>query len=110
MTVHMSERVLVIVESPTKARTIKRFLPKNYHVEASIGHVRDLPQRASDVPKRLKQEDWARLGIDVENDFTPLYILPKGKTKIIRELKAKLKESDALVLATDEDREGESIS
>ncbi|MFO8064256.1 MAG: type I DNA topoisomerase [Spirochaetia bacterium] len=106
----MSERVLVIVESPTKARTIKRFLPKNYHVEASIGHVRDLPQRASDVPKRLKQEDWARLGIDVENDFTPLYILPKGKTKIIRELKAKLKESDALVLATDEDREGESIS
>ena len=106
----MSESVLVIVESPTKARTIKRFLPKNYHVEASIGHVRDLPQRAADVPKRLKQEDWARLGIDVENDFAPLYILPKGKTKIIRELKSKLKQSDALVLATDEDREGESIS
>ncbi|MFP4205440.1 MAG: type I DNA topoisomerase [Spirochaetaceae bacterium] len=106
----MSERVLVIVESPTKARTIKRFLPRNYHVEASIGHIRDLPQRASDVPKHLKQEDWARLGIDVENDFAPLYILPKGKTKIIRQLKSKLKESDALVLATDEDREGESIS
>jgi DNA topoisomerase-1 len=106
----MSERVLVIVESPTKARTIKRFLPENYHVEASIGHIRDLPQRASDVPKDLKQEDWARLGIDVENDFKPLYILPKGKSKIIRELKSKLKSSDALVLATDEDREGESIS
>lgn len=106
----MSERVLVIVESPTKARTIKRFLPKNYHVEASIGHIRDLPQRASDVPKNLKQENWARLGIDVENDFSPLYIMPKGKSKIIREIKSKLKESDALVLATDEDREGESIS
>ncbi|NBB89659.1 MAG: type I DNA topoisomerase [Spirochaetes bacterium] len=106
----MSERVLVIVESPTKARTIKRFLPSNYHVEASVGHVRDLPQSASDVPKNLKQEDWARLGIDVENDFAPLYILPKGKNKVIRELKSKLKNSDAVVLATDEDREGESIS
>ena len=106
----MSERVLVIVESPTKARTIKRFLPKNYEVEASIGHVRDLPQKASDVPKHLKGEDWARLGIDVDNEFKPLYITPKGKGKIITELRKKAKKVDAVVLATDEDREGESIS
>ncbi|MFW5786068.1 MAG: type I DNA topoisomerase [bacterium] len=106
----MSERVLVIVESPTKARTIKRFLPKNYEVEASIGHVRDLPQKASDVPKHLKGEEWARLGIDIENGFKPLYITPKGKGKIITELRKKVKNADAVVLATDEDREGESIS
>ena len=106
----MSERVLVIVESPTKARTIKRFLPKNYEVEASIGHVRDLPQKASDVPKHLKGEEWARLGIDIENGFKPLYITPKGKGKIITELRKKAKNADAVVLATDEDREGESIS
>lgn len=101
---------MLIVESPTKARTIKRFLPKNYIVEASIGHIRDLPQSASDIPKDLKKESWARLGIDVENDFKPLYIIPKGKSKIIRELKKKIKQVDEVVLATDEDREGESIS
>jgi DNA topoisomerase I len=106
----MDEKALVIVESPTKARTIKRFLPKNYIVEASVGHVRDLPQSASDIPKNLKQESWARLGIDVENGFKPLYIVPKGKNKIIRELKKKIKEVDVVLLATDEDREGESIS
>ena len=106
----MSERVLVIVESPTKARTIRRFLPKNYEVEASVGHVRDLPQKASDVPKHLKGEDWARLGIDIENGFKPLYITPKGKGKVITELRRKAKNADAVVLATDEDREGESIS
>ncbi len=106
----MKQTALVIVESPTKARTIKRFLPKDYVVEASIGHVRDLPQSASDVPKDLKKESWARLGIDVENDFKPLYIIPHGKSKIIRELKKKIKEVDMVLLATDEDREGESIS
>ncbi len=106
----MEQTALVIVESPTKARTIKRFLPKNYIVEASIGHVRDLPQSASDIPKELKKTSWARLGIDVENGFKPLYIVPRGKGKIIRELKKKLKEVDQLLLATDEDREGESIS
>ncbi len=106
----MDGKALVIVESPTKARTIKRFLPKHYTVEASIGHVRDLPQSAADIPKNLKQESWARLGIDVENDFKPLYITPRGKGKIIRELKKKMKEADYLLLATDEDREGESIS
>ena len=106
----MSEKALVIVESPTKARTIRRFLPKSYTVEASIGHVRDLPQSASDIPKDYKSEPWARLGIDVDNDFKPLYIIPRGKKKILSELKKKMKESDIVLLATDEDREGESIS
>lgn len=106
----MSGKVLVIVESPTKARTIKRFLPSNYIIEASIGHIRDLPQSASDIPKKYKAEKWAKLGIDVEHDFKPLYILPRGKSKIIREIKSKMKEADLLLLATDEDREGESIS
>lgn len=106
----MEQTALVIVESPTKARTIKRFLPKNYIVEASVGHIRDLPQSAADIPADLKKEEWARLGIDVENDFKPLYIIPRGKGKVIRELKKKLKEVDQVVLATDEDREGESIS
>ena len=106
----MSERVLVIVESPTKARTIRKFLPKNYIVEASVGHVRDLPQNASEIPAAYKQEKWASLGIDVEHDFAPLYVTPKGKGKVIRNLKQQLKEADRLLLATDEDREGESIS
>jgi DNA topoisomerase I len=106
----MSEKVLVIVESPTKARTIKKFLPKEFDVEASIGHVRDLPQSASDIPKNLKQESWARLGINVEENFKPLYITPRGKSKIITELKKKVKTADTVYLATDEDREGESIS
>lgn len=106
----MADMALVIVESPTKARTIKRFLPKNFVVEASVGHVRDLPQSASEIPAKYKKEPWARFGIDVENDFAPLYVTPKGKSKIIRHLKAQLKEADVLYLATDEDREGESIS
>ncbi len=106
----MAEKALVIVESPTKARTIKRFLPKGYHVEASVGHVRDLPQSAGEIPKRFKGEPWARLGIDVENEFKPLYVTPKGKSKVINELKKKVREADVLLLATDEDREGESIS
>ncbi len=106
----MSEKVLVIVESPTKARTIKRFLPKGYTVEASVGHVRDLPQNASEIPKSLKQEPWAKLGIDIENGFAPLFVTPRGKGKVINELKRRVKESDRVLLATDEDREGESIS
>ncbi len=106
----MASKTLVIVESPTKARTIRRFLGTGYHVEASIGHIRDLPQKASDIPKDLKQEPWARLGIDVDNGFTPLYITPKDKVKIVRELKKHVKEADQILLATDEDREGESIS
>ena len=77
------KRYLVIVESPTKAKTIRKFLPSNYVVEASMGHIRDLPQSASDIPAALKKEEWAKLGVNVENDFEPLYIVPKDKKKII---------------------------
>ncbi|MDX1978113.1 MAG: type I DNA topoisomerase [Pseudanabaenaceae cyanobacterium bins.68] len=101
---------LVIVESPTKARTIRNFLPSGYRVEASMGHVRDLPQSASDIPANLKSEDWSRLGVNVQADFEPLYIVPDDKKKVVRELKAALKDATELILATDEDREGESIS
>ncbi len=106
----MKETALVIVESPTKARTIKRFLPGDFVVEASIGHVRDLPQSASEIPARYKKEPWARLAINVDNGFTPLYVTPKGKAKVIRHLKEQLKKASVVYLATDEDREGESIS
>ncbi|MCB0272049.1 MAG: type I DNA topoisomerase [Bdellovibrionales bacterium] len=106
----MSDKVLVIVESPTKAKTIKKFLPKNFIVMASIGHVRDLPQSASQIPAKYKGVEWAKLGVNVENNFEPLYTIPKGKSKVINELKAELKKCSALYLATDEDREGESIS
>ncbi|MCA6596032.1 MAG: type I DNA topoisomerase [Pseudanabaena sp. M046S1SP1A06QC] len=101
---------LVIVESPTKARTIRNFLPSEYRVEASMGHVRDLPQSASDIPAELKSSEWAKLGVNVDADFEPLYIVPDDKKKIVRELKAALKGAKELILATDEDREGESIS
>ena len=98
----MAKKTLVIVESPTKARTIKRFLGPDYHVEASIGHVRDLPQKASDIPQKMKEHEWSRLGIDVDNNFAPLYITPKDKTKIVRQLKQKLKDADELLLAVKE--------
>ncbi len=101
---------LVIVESPTKARTIRNFLPSDYRVEASMGHVRDLPQSASDIPAELKGTDWAKLGVNVDADFEPLYIVPDDKKKIVRELKSALKGVKEVILATDEDREGESIS
>jgi DNA topoisomerase-1 len=104
------DKYLVIVESPTKAKTIRKFLPKNYIVEASMGHIRDLPQSATDIPAKYKKEEWAKLGVNVENDFEPLYVTPKGKGKIVKDLKAKLKGCSAIYLATDEDREGESIS
>lgn len=101
---------LVIVESPTKARTIRNYLPSGYRVEASMGHVRDLPQSASDIPPAVKGEKWAQLGVNVDADFEPLYIVPKDKKKVVTQLKEALKAADELVLATDEDREGESIS
>lgn len=101
---------LVIVESPTKGKTIKKFLPSDYVVEASFGHVRDLPQSAADIPAKIKHEEWTKLGVNMENDFDPLYIIPKDKTKRIRELKDLAKDADEIYLATDEDREGESIS
>jgi len=100
---------LVVVESPTKAKTIRNFLPPGYHVTASMGHVRDLPESASDIPPQLKGKDWARLGVDVEHDFEPLYVVPASKKKVVSELKQMLKDADELILATDEDREGESI-
>lgn len=104
------KKYLVIVESPTKAKTIRKFLPSNYIVEASMGHIRDLPQSASDIPAALKKEEWAKLGVNVEENFDPLYIVPKDKKKIITDLKSKMKDCATIYLATDEDREGESIS
>ncbi len=101
---------LVIVESPTKARTIKKFLGPDYHVESCMGHIRDLPQSAKDIPEKYKKEEWSRLGVNVEQDFDPIYCIPKNKTKVVRDLKNLLKDADELILATDEDREGESIS
>jgi len=101
---------LVIVESPTKARTIRGYLPKDFRVEASMGHVRDLPNNASEIPAAHKGEKWANLGVNTANDFEPLYVVPKDKKKIVKELKDALKGADRLLLATDEDREGESIS
>ncbi len=101
---------LVIVESPAKARTIAGYLGEGFVVESSIGHVRDLPRSASDIPASYKGESWARLGVDTENDFKPLYVVPGDKKKQISKLKKLLKEADELYLATDEDREGESIA
>ena len=101
---------LVIVESPAKAKTISKFLGDDFIVEASIGHIRDLPRNASEIPEKLKKEAWAKKGIDVENKFTPLYIIPSEKKEQVRRLRAALKGADCLYLATDEDREGESIS
>ncbi|MFN6567796.1 type I DNA topoisomerase [Dendronalium sp. ChiSLP03b] len=101
---------LVIVESPTKARTIRNYLPKGYRVEASMGHVRDLPQSASEIPAAVKAEKWAQLGVNVDADFEPVYVIPKDKKKVVTQLKDALKDAEELILATDEDREGESIS
>jgi DNA topoisomerase-1 len=101
---------LVIVESPAKARTIGKFLGSAYTIEASIGHVRDLPQGAKEVPEKYKGEDWAYLGVNVKEDFEPVYIVSRGKNKQVQKLKGLLKEADQLYLATDEDREGEAIS
>src|SRR5262245_4335873 len=99
---------LVIVESPTKARTIEKFLGKEFTVRASFGHVRDLPNNAGEVPENLKKEKWAKLGVNTDKDFEPLYIIPDSKKKHVKELKELVKDADELLLATDEDREGES--
>lgn len=103
-------KTLVIVESPTKAKTIGKFLGKNYEVLASYGHVRDLPNNAAEIPAEIKKEKWSRLGVNIEHDFEPLYIIPEEKKKRVKELKTSLKDASELLLATDEDREGESIS
>jgi DNA topoisomerase-1 len=101
---------LVIVESPAKAKTLGRFLGNKYRVEASFGHIRDLPESAAEVPKEIKEKDWGRLGVDVDQDFKPYYVVPGDKKKQVAHLKGALKEASELLLATDPDREGESIS
>ncbi len=106
----VTERRLVIVESPAKAKTIAGYLGEGYVVESSIGHIRDLPTRAADIPAALKKQPWARLGVNVDNDFEPLYVEDPDKKKKIAELKRELKGAAELLLATDEDREGEAIA
>ena len=101
---------LVIVESPAKARTIGGYLGDGYVVESSIGHIRDLPNNAADTPAKIKDKPWGRLAIDVDNDFTPYYVVPRDKKSHISKLKQLLKDADELFLATDEDREGEAIA
>ena len=103
-------RRLVIVESPAKARTIQGYLGPGYVVEASVGHIRDLPKRAADIPAKYKGEAWAKLGVDVDHDFAPLYVVNADKRTKVAELKRKLAAADELLLATDEDREGEAIA
>ncbi len=103
-------RRLVIVESPAKAKTIEKYLGAGYVVDASVGHIRDLPKKAADIPEKYKKEPWARLGVDVDHDFAPIYVVDANKKKKVAELKALLKEADELLLATDEDREGEAIA
>lgn len=101
---------LVIVESPAKAKTISRFLGKEYTVAASYGHVRDLPSSAAEIPAAFKSKPWARMAVDTENGFVPIYVIPRDSKKNISELKKLLQTADEVILATDEDREGESIS
>jgi DNA topoisomerase-1 len=101
---------LVIVESPAKAKTISGYLGPGYVVEASLGHVRDLPRNAADVPASHKKEPWARLGVDVDNGFAALYVVSPDRKDQIRKLRSLVKEVDEVFLATDEDREGEAIA
>ena len=101
---------LIIVESPAKARTISRFLGSEYVVESSIGHIRDLPSSAAEIPAGVKSKAWARLGVDVDSGFKPLYIVPAAKRAQVTKLKKRLKTADTLYIATDEDREGEAIA
>jgi len=101
---------LVIVESPAKAKTISSYLGSGYIVDSSLGHIRDLPRSAKEIPKQYKDKAWSRLGVDVENDFTPLYIVNPDRQAHVRKLKGYLAEVDELFLATDEDREGEAIA
>ncbi len=100
---------LVVVESPTKAKTIRSFLPAGFKVEASMGHIRDLPRKASEIPQARREQLWEHYGVDVDNGFAPVYVTPPDKQKVVRKLRAALKEADELYIATDEDREGESI-
>lgn len=103
-------KTLVIVESPAKARTIEKYLGKGYTVESSIGHIRDLPKSAADIPEKYKGKAWARLGLDIENDFQPLYVVSPDKRQHVAKLKKMAQDADEIILATDDDREGESIA
>src|ERR1700722_7406635 len=101
---------LVIVESPAKARTIAGYLGKGYVVESSIGHIRDMPDKAAEIPEKYRKEPWARLGVNVDDDFGALYVVHSDKKSQVSKLKSLLKDADELFLATDEDREGEAIA
>jgi DNA topoisomerase-1 len=101
---------LVIVESPAKAKTIQKFLGPGYVVESSLGHIRDLPRNAAEIPEKLKKSAWARLGLDVDNDFRPIYVVPAEKRDQVQKLRRLVREADEILLATDEDREGEAIA
>ncbi|HEY1915913.1 MAG TPA: type I DNA topoisomerase [Streptosporangiaceae bacterium] len=101
---------LVIVESPAKARTIAGYLGKGYVVESSIGHIRDMPDKAAEIPAKYRAEPWARLGVNVDAGFEPLYVVHSDKKAQVAKLKSLLKDADELLLATDEDREGEAIA
>src|SRR5215203_6036883 len=102
-------RKLVIVESPAKARTIAGYLGDGYEVEASVGHIRDLPQ-PSELPAEMKKGPYGKFAVDVDHGFEPYYVVDADKKKKVAELKRLLKDSDELYLATDEDREGEAIA
>jgi DNA topoisomerase-1 len=103
-------KALVIVESPAKARTISKYLGADFAVESSVGHIRDLPSNAAEIPAEFKDEPWSRLGVNVEDDFKPLYVVPKDKKAQVTKLRKLLKGAVELYLATDEDREGEAIA
>ena len=101
---------LVIVESPSKARTIAGYLGQGYVVESSVGHIRDMPDSAAEIPAKYRGEPWARLGVDVDDNFEPLFVVHSDKRQQVSKLKSLLKDADELLLATDEDREGEAIA
>ena len=103
-------RRLVIVESPAKARTIAGYLGHDYVVESSIGHIRDMPDKAAEIPVKYRKEPWARLGVDVDHDFEALYVVNTDKKSQVTKLRQLLTDADELLLATDEDREGEAIA
>src|SRR3954467_4293180 len=103
-------KTLVIVESPTKARTLERFLGDRYNVKSSFGHVRDLPDSASQAPEEIKKKKWGRIGVDTDGDFKPYYVVPDDKRKNVPERGAARKGASAVMFASDPEREGESIS
>jgi DNA topoisomerase-1 len=101
---------LIVVESPAKARTIEKFLGQGYKVAASVGHIRDLPEKAAQIPARFKDKPWRRLAVDVDGDFEPIYVVSVDSKEQVAALKKLMAKADELLLATDEDREGEAIS